>query len=242
MHAYDQQAPKLQQQYDANMTEEAKEEQKQLKQQEQKRRAEFVFKVPELIHLNFAIKCLQMPVHSKKLLGGTLLIQKVTSVTPKAGDVKSWRPSVKWLNSETLLSWLIEQQIFSIFFGASLNAEVIKKSYYLLDFLYKNDQIQEKELNKMWMVATKKHEAFKASIFSALQFIVMRGMKPKELNFLYEKLKSMPLREHDKFSLNLLKTIAKGLAPPVTQRKQKQDYSKVNLPLISSLKRRGSAD
>lgn len=94
----------------------------------------------------------------------------------------------------------------------------------------------------MWMVATKKHEAFKASIFSALQFIVMRGMKPKELNFLYEKLRGMPLREHDKFSLNLLKTIAKGLAPPLAQRKPKTDYSKVQIPLVSSLKRRGSAE
>ena len=72
----------------------------------------------------------------------------------------------------------------------------------------------------MWMVATKKHEAFKASIFSALQFIVDQGMKPKELNFLFDKLKGMPLREHDKFSLNLLKTIAKGLAPPAIKRRQ----------------------
>ena len=67
-------------------------------------------------------------------------------------------------------------------------------------------------------------------------------MKPKELSFLYEKLKGMPLREHDKFSLNLLKTIAKGLAPPAIQRKQKEDYSKIKVPLVSSLKRRGSAD
>ena len=40
------------------MSEEAKEVQRQHKLQEQKQRAEFVYKVPELIHLHFAIKCL----------------------------------------------------------------------------------------------------------------------------------------------------------------------------------------
>ena len=40
----------------------------------------------------------------------------------------------------------------------------------------------------MWLVATKKHEAFKAHIFQALTFIVQRDMKPKELSLLFGKL------------------------------------------------------
>jgi hypothetical protein len=106
-----------------------------------------------------------------------------------------------------------------VFFGPSLNPEVIKKSFYLLEFLYKHDQIQQKELEKMWHVATKKHEAYKASIFQTLTFIVSRDMKPKDLNFLFGKLQNMQLREHDKFSLNLLKAISKALAPAVSQKK-----------------------
>jgi hypothetical protein len=33
--------------------------------------------VPEIVHLNLALKCLQLPVLEKKLIGGTLLILKV---------------------------------------------------------------------------------------------------------------------------------------------------------------------
>jgi hypothetical protein len=36
--------------------------------------------VPELIQLEFAIRCLQMPVLEKKLAGATMLVMKVVSV------------------------------------------------------------------------------------------------------------------------------------------------------------------
>ena len=39
-----------------------------------------VYRVPELVHLNFALRCLQLPVLEKKLIGGTLLITKVLQV------------------------------------------------------------------------------------------------------------------------------------------------------------------
>ena len=64
----------------------------------------------------------------------------------------------------------------------------------------------------MWHVATKKHEAFKGAIFKALTYLAEKVSLP-ELNFLFQKVKSLPLRDHDKFSLELLKAIAKKLAP-----------------------------
>jgi len=47
----------------------------------------------------------------------------------------------KWLNAERLLEWLEKHKIFDIVFGDSLHSEVIKKSYTLLDFLYKNGRL-----------------------------------------------------------------------------------------------------
>ena len=64
----------------------------------------------------------------------------------------------------------------------------------------------------MWHVATKKHEAFRAVILKALAFLTS-VLKPKELRFLFDKLQTLPLKEQDKFSLGLLKAIAKVLAP-----------------------------
>jgi len=93
-----------------------------------------------------------------------------------------------------------------------MHSEVIKKSYYLLEFMYNQGKLGSKELGKMWHVATKKHEAFKAAIFKALTFLASK-MAPKELEFLFEKLRAMPNKDHDKLTLGLLKAIAKKLAP-----------------------------
>jgi hypothetical protein len=84
------------------------------------------------------------------------------------------------MTEEILIEWLREKKIFSVFFGTSLHPEVIKKSFYLLDFLYRHGELTEKELNKMWHIATKKHEAFKVSIMRSLIFMASR-MAPKEL-------------------------------------------------------------
>ena len=128
--------------------------------------------------------CLQMPILEKKLVGATLLIMKVVSVNSTNKDKPA---NKKWLTQETLIEWLREKKIFSIFFGTSLHPEVIKKSFYLLDFLYRQGELTERELQKMWHIATKKHEAFKVSIMRALIFMASK-MAPKELNFLFGKL------------------------------------------------------
>ena len=64
----------------------------------------------------------------------------------------------------------------------------------------------------MWNVATKKHEAFKAVILKALAFLTS-VLKTRELRYLFDKIRSMPLKEHDAASLALLKAIAKVLGP-----------------------------
>ena len=174
-------------------------------------RRDFIYKAPELIVLEFSIRYLEMPVLEKKLAGATLLTQKVLSIGKSPSNLRG-AVTRKWLTAETLIDWLREKKIFSVFFGTSLHPEVIKKSFHLLEFLYKHGELTERELQKMWHIATKKHEAFKLSIMRALIFMASR-MAPQELNFLFGKLQAMQLREHDKSSLALLKAIAKALAP-----------------------------
>lgn len=116
----------------------------------------------------------------------------------------------KWLNSGHLLSWLDKHRIFDIVFGDSLHSEVIKKSYTLLDFLYKNGRLQTKQFDKMWECATKKHEAYKVGILKALTFLATIA-KIEDLQYLFGKMKLIPLSEVDKFCLDLTKAIAKKL-------------------------------
>lgn len=63
----------------------------------------------------------------------------------------------------------------------------------------------------MWECATKKHEAYKVAILKALTFLASRA-KIEDLKYLFNKLKLIPLPEIDKFSLELVKQIAKKLA------------------------------
>ena len=45
------------------------------------------------------------------------------------------------MDKEFLIEWIDKNGIFNIIFGESLHPEVIKKSYFLLEFLYKNGKI-----------------------------------------------------------------------------------------------------
>lgn len=81
-------------------------------------------------------------------------------------------------------------RIFDLVFGDSLHSEVIKKSYALLNFLYQNNRIKKREIDKIWDCATKKHEAYKVAILKALSFLSKKASLA-DLNYIFEKLKSL---------------------------------------------------
>jgi hypothetical protein len=95
-------------------------------------------------------------------------------------------------------------------FGDSLHSEVIKKSYTFLEYLYFNGRIKIREFDKMWECATKKHEAYKVAILKALTFLATKA-SIEDLKYLFAKVKLIPLNEVDKFTLELVKAIAKKI-------------------------------
>ena len=109
-----------------------------------------------------------------------------------------------------MLEWLEGNSIFELVFGYSLHSEVIKKSYTMVDFLYTNGKITKREIDKMWECATKKHEAYKVAILKALAFLATKA-SVDDLAYLFNKVKSIPLQEVDKFCLDLVKSISKKL-------------------------------
>ena len=62
----------------------------------------------------------------------------------------------------------------------------------------------------MWECATKKHEAYKVGILKALTFLSTIAQLD-DLQYLFGKLKAIPLSEVDKFCLDLIKAIGKKL-------------------------------
>jgi hypothetical protein len=112
-----------------------------------------------------------------------------------------------------MIQWLDHVDIFNHFFSGSVHQEVIKKSNYLLMFLYQNGRFKEKQLNQMWDVATKKHEAYKVVIFNLLKYMVEQVVETDEIRMIFHKVQCIAPKDQDKFSLTLLKAIAKRLAP-----------------------------
>ena len=104
-----------------------------------------------------------------------------------------------------------KNQIFNMMFGESFHPEVIKKSYYLIEFLYNNDRIGEEQINMMWDFAMQKHEVYKVAIMKALINLAQK-VKCNELSIMFQKIKQTPLNQTDKFLMRLLQTIAKNIA------------------------------
>jgi len=73
-------------------------------------------------------------------------------------------------------------------FGESLHPEVIKKSYFLLEFMYANDRIGEEAINMMWDCAMQKHEVYRVAILKALIFLGSK-VKCHELKVLFTKIR-----------------------------------------------------
>jgi len=96
-------------------------------------------------------------------------------------------------------------------FGESVHSEVIKKSFFLLEFLYNNQKVGENEINLMWDCAMQKHEVYRVAILKALIFLGGKVDYP-ELKLLFGKIKSTSLAHTDKFLMFLLKTLAKNIS------------------------------
>jgi hypothetical protein len=128
-----------------------------------------VYSYTEKMELEFALKCLRMPILEKKFIGHAILGQKITQV--KAAPTHAQQDQAaqasqtndkyrntyqgqnhistlyqlrqRWLTKEILIEWMDKNQIFNMMFGESLHPEVIKNSYFLLEFLYHNDRVGE---------------------------------------------------------------------------------------------------
>lgn len=155
----------------------------------------------QLIELNLALALILTPVLDCKTTGTSLLSMRVLNPT----------------SSDELTSWCDSVSIFDLFFSKCIHSELIKRSSYLLEYLHRNNRLGEKELEQMWHVATKKHEAFRIAVLKSLSLLVSKTLKLSELRFLFEKLRVMNYKDHNRNSLDLLKSILTKLAPHLTK-------------------------
>lgn len=80
------------------------------------------------VELNLALALILTPVLDCKTIGTSLLTMRLLNPTSK----------------EDLIQWCDHYDIFDVFFSKCIHTELIKRSSYLLDFLYRNDRLKER--------------------------------------------------------------------------------------------------
>ena len=114
-----------------------------------------------------------------------------------------------WLTAEIYLQWLLDNDIFGLFFGETLHSELVVKYSAVLSFLYSKDQLNEKHIELIWDCAINKHDAYRVNILKSLSTLALQ-MKPSHSKFVFDKIKNMELQEYCKFTLQVLKHINKN--------------------------------
>mmetsp|Transcript_14933 Transcript_14933/g.23136 ORF Transcript_14933/g.23136 Transcript_14933/m.23136 type:complete len:381 (+) Transcript_14933:634-1776(+) len=195
---------------------------------------ENVQKYVDLMQLQFAAHLIRMPVLEKKFSGFAIISQKIKDARTQKEQQKALKASKeptsdaqrrldeadafgrkgKWVTTEHLAEWLEEQRVFSLIFEGSLHSEVIKKSSFIVEFLYNTGHLKANQLDLMWEGAMKKHEAYKTATLKMIIYVASKARLP-ELRHLFDKVKETPLNQVDKFIVILLKTIAKNIATTI---------------------------
>lgn len=115
-------------------------------------------KVDEIVQkfeLELALRFLNTEYIEKRVNGLNILISKVNLVN-RSNFQCTWKRkvvlnrNVLWINSENYLKWLIDNDIFGLFFGEKLHSELVVKYYAVLSFLYSKDHLNEKHLELIW--------------------------------------------------------------------------------------------
>jgi hypothetical protein len=109
----------------------------------------------EKFELDLALRFLKTEYIEKRVNGLNILISKVNLVN-RSNFQCTWKRKLfsskneLWLTSDIYLKWLLDHDIFGLFFGEKLHSELVVKYYAILSFLYSKDQLNEKHLELIW--------------------------------------------------------------------------------------------
>jgi hypothetical protein len=185
-------------------------------------------KLPVLEKKFFALSVLNDKINAvkSKLRGMSNSGDQASAAAPRSGNEAQERMGIgignslrfgqsplfsgKHLTEELLADWLVEHQVFELIFNEALHVEVLRKSYFILDFLFDAGRIGEEQIGLMWETAQEKHETFRVAILKAMTHLAGRG-DAGLLRMIFERLKGSNLGL-DKSQVLLHKTLLRSAA------------------------------
>lgn len=88
--------------------------------------------------------------------------------------------------------------------GEDFHVEILKRSKMIFKFLSQTGGISKEYFDLLWKLNGDIHEANKKTVFETL-IELSRFLNSENLDYLYNKLKSIPLEKYDDTSIELLK-------------------------------------
>ena len=105
------------------------------------------------------IKFLESPYLEKRLNGLTEIKRLIDSVEPSnLQRVYSRIPQLKYITSDDLVKWIIQNNILEKIINENAHAELIKRTSPILIFLAKKDKITNEIIDLLWNYQHDKHE------------------------------------------------------------------------------------
>ncbi|CAD8188515.1 unnamed protein product [Paramecium pentaurelia] len=114
----------------------------------------------EQIQMSIYLQCFRCSSLQKRIFGLQQLCKKINT---NHSIIQNYQ------NNQTLLKFLIENQVFQDLFGEKTHLELIKGSFPLIKFLYQNKSIKGEELISILRLARGRHETWINIISTILQ-------------------------------------------------------------------------
>ena len=107
-----------------------------------------------------------------------------------------------------LVSWIRNNDIMDQLYGDNLHPELVKRSIEIPIFLAKENSLTENDIEFIWNAGAHKHEAITHVIYNVIESL-SPYLNSSQLNFIFEKLKTIPCSSYDNRTMQLVRTLFK---------------------------------
>jgi len=110
----------------------------------------------------------------------------------------------KYLTPQSLSGWMIEHKLVNKILGKGSHEQLVKMSPIILKFLAQNKVLTVEHIDLLWNSSVGGDEALRRIVYDALADLAQE-LSEKQVDALYERIKSLPLKDYRDFYLTFLK-------------------------------------
>ena len=181
---------------------------------------EEIYLMTETAELDLSLKFLTCPYFEKRLRG----INEIKELTEKiefhedfAKEPQQYssiysQKMTKKLNAKMFIEWINKNKIFDLILGDSIHIEIIKRTHEIIKFIAKFEKLPLNLLDLLWNSCAGKHEAITIGIYNLIVEIA-DILDTQGINYLKQKINSIPDEEQNDITLNLVKGFAQKTLP-----------------------------